>query len=73
MEHQWGRFSIQLTYFLISKLQAEHYIRKSGINYTIIRPGELRNEPLTGNLVMEPEVSQDTIWRHPSPEIWWWN
>lgn len=41
---------------LIAKLQAEQYIRKSGINYTIIRPGGLRNEPPTGNIVMEPEV-----------------
>lgn len=43
---------------LIAKLQAENYIRKSGINYTIIRPGGLRNEPPTGNLVMEPEVTR---------------
>jgi hypothetical protein len=41
---------------LIAKLRAEQYIRKSGINYTIIRPGGLRNEPPTGNIVMEPEV-----------------
>ncbi|KAJ7968910.1 NAD(P)-binding Rossmann-fold superfamily protein [Quillaja saponaria] len=44
---------------LVAKLQAEQYIRKSGINYTIIRPGGLRNEPPTGNLVMEPE---DTLY-----------
>ena len=42
---------------LIAKLQAENYIRKSGINYTIIRPGGLKNEPPSGNLVMEPEVT----------------
>lgn len=41
---------------LVAKLQAEKYIRKSGINYTIIRPGGLRNDPPTGNVVMEPEV-----------------
>lgn len=41
---------------LVAKLQAEQYIRKSGINYTIIRPGGLRNEPPVGNLVMEAEV-----------------
>lgn len=40
---------------LIAKLQAEQYIRKSGINYTIIRPGGLRNDPPSGNIVMEPE------------------
>uniref|UniRef100_A0A5B7A8A3 NAD(P)-binding domain-containing protein n=2 Tax=Davidia involucrata TaxID=16924 RepID=A0A5B7A8A3_DAVIN len=44
---------------LIAKLQAEQYIRKSGINYTIIRPGGLRNDPPTGNIVMEPE---DTLY-----------
>lgn len=41
---------------LVAKLQAEQYIRKSGINYTIIRPGGLRNDPPNGNVVMEPEV-----------------
>lgn len=41
---------------LIAKLQAEQYIRKSGINYTIVRPGGLRNDPPKGNIVMEPEV-----------------
>ncbi|KAJ4980451.1 hypothetical protein NE237_031288 [Protea cynaroides] len=44
---------------LIAKLQAENYIRKSGINYTIIRPGGLRNDPPSGNIVMEPE---DTLY-----------
>lgn len=41
---------------LVAKLQAEQYIRKSGINYTIIRPGGLKNDPPNGNIVMEPEV-----------------
>lgn len=41
---------------LVAKLQAEQHIRKSGINYTIIRPGGLRNDPPKGNIVMEPEV-----------------
>ncbi|CAH9076462.1 unnamed protein product [Cuscuta epithymum] len=40
---------------LIAKLQAEKYIRRSGINYTIVRPGGLRNNPPNGNIVMEPE------------------
>lgn len=42
---------------LIAKLQAEQYVRKSGINYTIIRPGGLRDEPAAGNIIMEPEVT----------------
>lgn len=40
---------------LVAKLQAEKYIRQSGINYTIIRPGGLSNDPPSGNIVMEPE------------------
>ncbi|KAK6797217.1 hypothetical protein RDI58_004919 [Solanum bulbocastanum] len=45
---------------LVAKLQAERYIRKSGINYTIIRPGGLKNDPPQGNIVMQPE---DTLFR----------
>ncbi|XP_020599517.1 uncharacterized protein At2g34460, chloroplastic [Phalaenopsis equestris] len=44
---------------LIAKLQAEKYIKSSGINYTIIRPGGLRNDPPSGNIIMEPE---DTLY-----------
>ena len=41
---------------LVTKLEAENHIRKSGINYTIVRPGGLTDQPPTGNIVMEPEV-----------------
>ncbi|GAB2254296.1 hypothetical protein Droror1_Dr00022105 [Drosera rotundifolia] len=44
---------------LIAKLKAENYIRASGINYTIVRPGGLRNDPPSGNIVLEPE---DTLY-----------
>nr|CAB3470533.1 unnamed protein product [Digitaria exilis] len=44
---------------LVAKLQAEKYIRRSGINYTIVRPGGLTDQPPTGNIVMEPE---DTLY-----------
>ncbi|EOA29279.1 hypothetical protein CARUB_v10025554mg [Capsella rubella] len=44
---------------LVAKLQAEKYIKKSGIIYTIVRPGGLKNDPPTGNVVMEPE---DTLY-----------
>lgn len=43
---------------LVAKLQAEKYIKRSGINCTIVRPGGLKNDPPTGNVVMEPEVKQ---------------
>jgi len=43
---------------LIAKLQAEKYIRKSGIDYTIIRPGGLKNEPPSGNILLAKEVNE---------------
>jgi nucleoside-diphosphate-sugar epimerase len=53
---------------LIAKLQAEKYIRQSGIDYTIIRPGGLKNDGPSGNTVLKPEdtlfagsVSRDTV------------
>lgn len=42
---------------LVAKLQAEQHIKRSGINYTIIRPGGLTNDPPTGNVIMKAEVS----------------
>ncbi|KAL5771991.1 hypothetical protein ACOSQ2_011915 [Xanthoceras sorbifolium] len=56
---------------LVAKLQAEQYIRKSGINYTIVRPGGLRNEPPAGNVVMEPEdtLYEGTISRDQVAEV----
>lgn len=53
---------------LVAKLQAEKYIRQSGIDYTIIRPGGLKNDPPSGNIVLTKEdttfagsVSRDTV------------
>ncbi|CAM8912072.1 unnamed protein product [Rhodiola kirilowii] len=56
---------------LVAKLQAEQYIRKSGINYTIVRPGGLRNDPPSGNIVMEPEdtLSSGSISRDQVAEV----
>ncbi|PIA41542.1 hypothetical protein AQUCO_02200164v1 [Aquilegia coerulea] len=56
---------------LIAKLQAENYIRKSGINYTIIRPGGLKNDPPSGNIIMEPEdtLSGEAISRDQVAEV----
>ncbi|XP_071720319.1 uncharacterized protein At2g34460, chloroplastic [Rutidosis leptorrhynchoides] len=56
---------------LVAKLQAEQYIRKSGINYTIIRPGGLKNDPPNGNIVMEPEdvLFQGSISRDQVAEV----
>ncbi|KAF4386017.1 hypothetical protein G4B88_031152 [Cannabis sativa] len=56
---------------LVAKLQAEQHIRKSGINYTIIRPGGLKNDPPSGNVVMEPEdtLSSGSISRDQVAEV----
>ncbi|KAG2446883.1 hypothetical protein HYH02_008039 [Chlamydomonas schloesseri] len=44
---------------LDAKLKAEKYLRGSGLNYTIIRPGGLSNEPEpeVGNLILRREDS----------------
>jgi len=45
---------------LVAKLQAEKYLKNSGLDYTIIRPGGLKNDPPTGNIVLGKE---DTIFK----------
>ncbi|KAL6567307.1 hypothetical protein OROGR_000975 [Orobanche gracilis] len=56
---------------LVAKLQAERYIQKSGINYTIIRPGGLKNDPPKGNIVMESEdrIYEGSISRNHVAEV----
>ncbi|QLK27897.1 SDR family oxidoreductase [Natrinema zhouii] len=36
--------------YLIAKAEADEYLRNSGVDYTIVRPGELTNEPGTGEI-----------------------
>jgi uncharacterized protein YbjT (DUF2867 family) len=43
---------------LLWKKQAEEYIQKSGLNYTIVRPGGLKNEDNSDPIVMQ---SADTL------------
>ncbi|CAA6675421.1 unnamed protein product [Spirodela intermedia] len=47
---------------LVAKLKEEKFIQRSGLNYTIVRPGGLRDDSPSGNLVMEPEIAT-----HPPP------
>ncbi|CAH2079324.1 unnamed protein product, partial [Thlaspi arvense] len=56
---------------LVAKLQAEKYIKRSGINYTIVRPGGLKNDPPAGIVVMEPEdtLSARSILRDQVGEV----
>ena len=46
------------------KKQAENYLQKSGLTYTIVRPGGLKNEDNTDNIVMS---SADTLFEGSIP------
>ncbi|GAQ85199.1 NAD(P)-binding Rossmann-fold superfamily protein [Klebsormidium nitens] len=43
---------------LFAKLKAEEHIKKAGVDYTVVRPGGLSNEPPAGSVVMG---SEDTL------------
>lgn len=49
---------------LVWKKQAEEYLQKSGLTYTIVRPGGLRNEDNSDNIVMQ---SADTLFENSIP------
>jgi uncharacterized protein YbjT (DUF2867 family) len=51
---------------LIWKRQAEEYLEKSGLTYTIVRPGGLKNEDNTDAIVME---SADKLFDGSIPRI----
>lgn len=42
---------------LIEKEKAEQYLVKSGLTYTVIRPGGLKSEPATGDGVLTPNYT----------------
>ncbi|WP_254175205.1 NAD(P)H-binding protein [Planktothrix pseudagardhii] len=49
---------------LVWKKQAEEYLQKSGLTYTIVRPGGLKNEDNNNNVVMQ---SADTLFEGSIP------
>ena len=49
---------------LFWKKKAENYLQKSGLNYTIVRPGGLKNEDNDNNIVMS---SADTLFEGSIP------
>ncbi|MEA5564876.1 MULTISPECIES: NAD(P)H-binding protein [unclassified Anabaena] len=49
---------------LVWKKQAEEYLQKSGLNYTIVRPGGLKNEDNPDAIVMQ---SADTLFEGSIP------
>jgi uncharacterized protein YbjT (DUF2867 family) len=42
---------------LVLKTQAEDHLRNSGLNYTIIRPGGLKDAEATGNGLLTEDVT----------------
>ncbi|WP_315790866.1 NAD(P)H-binding protein [Fischerella sp. JS2] len=49
---------------LVWKKQAEEYLQKSGLTYTIVRPGGLKNEDNTDSIVMQ---NADTLFEGSIP------
>lgn len=49
---------------LVWKKQAEEYLQKSGLTYTIVRPGGLKNEDNSNSIVMQ---SADTLFEGSIP------
>lgn len=45
--------------FLIAKRKAEEVLEESGLNYTIIRPGGLTNEPASGKVHAAPQLKRN--------------
>ncbi|SEW00481.1 SDR family oxidoreductase [Natrinema salifodinae] len=45
--------------YLIAKAEADEYLRSSGLTYTIVRPGELTNEPGTGEIQVADSLDMD--------------
>lgn len=51
---------------LVWKKQAEEYLQQSGLNYTIVRPGGLKNEDNSDPIVMS---SADTLFENSIPRV----
>ena len=56
---------------LEEKLSSENHLRESGIDYTIVRPGGLSNEPASavGNLILQGEDTLFGLDDDPGREI----
>lgn len=49
--------SEELKEYLEAKHNADEFLKQSGLNYTIVRPGPLSNKPGTGKIKLETEIS----------------
>lgn len=55
------RWSEALKPYYVAKHYADKELVRSGLNYTIIRPGRLSNEPATGQVMVASEIYQDGV------------
>lgn len=47
--------------YLKAKAEADQAVRESGLDYTIIKPGRLTNEPGNGNITLAPDLERGEI------------
>ncbi|MGP4076066.1 SDR family oxidoreductase [Halobacillus sp. K22] len=48
-----------MKHYLYAKHRADEHLKQSGLNYTILRPGQLTNKPGTGKVALEEKLEQD--------------
>ncbi|MRH43641.1 NAD(P)H-binding protein [Aquibacillus halophilus] len=48
----------EMKHYLFAKHRADEYLKSSGLNYTIVRPGGLTNEVGTGKVQMEQHIKE---------------
>ena len=46
----------RIKHYLVAKHIADDYLQRSGLDFTIVRPGKLLNEPGTGHIATGPEL-----------------
>lgn len=45
-----------MKHYFVAKKLADDHLRSSGLDYTIVRPGGLLNEPATGKILLEEKI-----------------
>lgn len=52
-----------IKHYLVAKAIADSYLQRSGLDYTILRPGRLTDEPATGRIRTGPDLGRGEITR----------
>jgi uncharacterized protein YbjT (DUF2867 family) len=47
-----------MKHYFVAKKLADDHLRSSGLDYTIVRPGGLLNEPATGKILLEEKIQE---------------